>query len=337
MIRIDETKQRWERLKQNAIDLGKAWADSSLERYVEPERAGKAKGELIGLSLRKRKAAFLMVLHPTLPLREIAAVAKTSPGVLKIWRTEDAFKQAEKEALNLFGKWYAKTLDIIINQNAVEMIRKRREGERHSRVDEKDFPGMNSEVVSLLKNQDGLETLTLVGSDDEKELVLQILKSERQTRGDFIDKIISSPPPGKKIRIVEFEDAEEFLNRARIITKDLTSFGVADDLPRKLSMLLPFFNPSTWGPSIKLAKEKINWCVPSYISIPLFAQKAAFVRDNRSLKKWQHQPFMKNVDRIVIENLIELISDPRAREELGDERIKEATDMLKERVFELLK
>lgn len=64
---------------------------SKLQEYVEPERAGTPKGESIGLSRKKYHGALLSLT--SLSLRKQAKQIGVSYGVLRKWRTEDAFNR----------------------------------------------------------------------------------------------------------------------------------------------------------------------------------------------------------------------------------------------------
>lgn len=99
----DERQIVWEQNRNNAITFGKFLVKLLSENYLEPTRAGTRKGESIGFSLKKRRAALLMILfNPSsgLGLKEIAKIAGVSPGVLRMWHTETAFKKVESETCN---------------------------------------------------------------------------------------------------------------------------------------------------------------------------------------------------------------------------------------------
>ena len=105
--------ERMER-KDLAVNLGKSWVDEIMKRYSEPVRTGVRKGDLIGFSGTKKRASLLMVLHSRygLGLKQIAQIAKLkSVGVLQVWRTEKAFKEAEREACDLFWNMILNSLE----------------------------------------------------------------------------------------------------------------------------------------------------------------------------------------------------------------------------------
>lgn len=93
--------------KEYALEAGKDWADYNLRGFVEPERRRVPKGREIGFSRTKKKAALLMVVHrPSngMYLRQIAKMAGTTEGVLKVWRTQKGFWLAERESIDRFSK-----------------------------------------------------------------------------------------------------------------------------------------------------------------------------------------------------------------------------------------
>lgn len=66
-----------------------AFIEAKLRGYVEPERAGTPKGEPIGMSRKKYHAALLGLT--SVDLRKQAKQIGVSYGVLRKWRTEEAF------------------------------------------------------------------------------------------------------------------------------------------------------------------------------------------------------------------------------------------------------
>ncbi len=92
--------------RRNAVIKGTGeMIESYLQGYIEPQRAGTAKGDPVGLSKKKMRAACWMVLFPNcLSLSEIAKICGVSLGVLKVWRTEEAFMKAVREYSEHIGK-----------------------------------------------------------------------------------------------------------------------------------------------------------------------------------------------------------------------------------------
>lgn len=90
--------------KDFAILLAKYFADAALENYQEPTRAGTAKGDPVGLSRKKLRAACLMVLYPgCLKLKEIAEMAGVTSRVLTVWRTHEQFREAMEQGYKIAG------------------------------------------------------------------------------------------------------------------------------------------------------------------------------------------------------------------------------------------
>lgn len=75
------------------------WALSILKEYTEPERTRRQKGEPVGFSKNKLAAALLSVLYPmAYNSKELAKASHTSFGVLRVWRTEEPFQKAIRDA-----------------------------------------------------------------------------------------------------------------------------------------------------------------------------------------------------------------------------------------------
>ena len=105
-------KLDWQTLRQIARQVGISWVDAMLRDFKEPERTGAHKGDPIGLSLSKRKAALLMILHPrALQLRDVAKLAGTTDGTVRFWRCQNDFREAEGEGYIAFGEHLCNTLE----------------------------------------------------------------------------------------------------------------------------------------------------------------------------------------------------------------------------------
>ncbi|MCX5914216.1 MAG: hypothetical protein NTV04_20070 [Deltaproteobacteria bacterium] len=96
-------REAWNLRKEKAIDIGTAWADCGVKDYPDPERSGVPRDKPRAFSKKKRRAAFLMVLHEVLSIREIARLAGVSEGLLFLWRTEKRFQGMSKKACKDFG------------------------------------------------------------------------------------------------------------------------------------------------------------------------------------------------------------------------------------------
>jgi len=69
--------------------------------YQEPSRKGTPRGERVGLSKQKFYAALLCGLTNS-QYKQVAKATGVSYSLLLKWRTEDAFKEAEQQAVNEF-------------------------------------------------------------------------------------------------------------------------------------------------------------------------------------------------------------------------------------------
>ncbi len=91
--------------KTQAINSTLDWVELKLKSYNEPTKAGTPKGDPVGLSSQKYRAACLMILYPgAMKLKEIASMVGVSFGVLRVWRTQPEFKKAMAEARKSFAE-----------------------------------------------------------------------------------------------------------------------------------------------------------------------------------------------------------------------------------------
>lgn len=83
-----------------------SFMDDKIKNYIEPTREGTPRGEQIGFSRAKYKAAVLCLTNS--PIKKIAEVCDVSYGLLRKWRTEEGFieqiNQLADEFANLFYK-----------------------------------------------------------------------------------------------------------------------------------------------------------------------------------------------------------------------------------------
>jgi hypothetical protein len=98
-----------------AVAIETAWMDRWLSQYIrehgEPTRAGTPRGEPVGMSRRKRRAAMLTILHSkTFGLRLLSRLAGVSEGFLRVWRTEDEFKSVAKDTCKEFATHIINTI-----------------------------------------------------------------------------------------------------------------------------------------------------------------------------------------------------------------------------------
>jgi hypothetical protein len=114
----DDIKEQRKWYRERAIEFVKAWADRESADYDEPSRAGTPKGDPIGISQKKFRAAFFMVLWPNcLKLREISKLCGVSEGVLRVWRTEKLFKDLMFETFRAIGESIAERIRGIVEND----------------------------------------------------------------------------------------------------------------------------------------------------------------------------------------------------------------------------
>lgn len=117
LLIVYKNERKIEDLKNQAIHLVIRHADERIRDYEEPTRAGTKKGEPVGLSAKKFRAAILLALYPKcLTVKEIAKLSGVSNDVLRVWRTEPEFQAAVFERQGKFGIEIARLIDLNISQ-----------------------------------------------------------------------------------------------------------------------------------------------------------------------------------------------------------------------------
>jgi hypothetical protein len=111
-------------MREEIIKTVASWAMDAKNRYNEPVRKGTPKGDPIGFTSKKYQAALLMVLYPQcLQLNEIAKLAGVSEGVLRVWRTQNAFKRSVEDATKILGETLAEEMRTAIVEKSEEVLR----------------------------------------------------------------------------------------------------------------------------------------------------------------------------------------------------------------------
>jgi hypothetical protein len=308
--------------REAAIRLVKLWVEAALRRYEEPSRVGVPKGDPIGFPKKKRKAAFFLALYPTaLRLKDIAKLAGVSEGVLRVWRSQDEFKRAEREACKQLGVSIANTIEIILDTEEIEIIRKERESEP---------PG----VITYIK----------VG----EKYYAKLLSSERKLQKEGIKNYMSEP--GKDIKIIEFDDTGQLGNKEhftvviyntshakkKLLFPLLKGEDPSWSMIFFLSTIFPFFNSAVALPFLDLMARKMNPEVAGYSTLAFNLQRASYVHDEETLREWHKKPDILSRTRARITSFIDMLADPKAGKQLGEERMKKYAEILKkEMVYEL--
>jgi len=302
----DVVKIARERNRDLAIKFGKSLVEIFIKNYPEPTRAGTRKGEPIGFSRKKRRAALLMILYnpPSgLGLNEIAKIAGVSPGVLRKWRTEAAFKKAESEVCNEVGQMISSAMDIELMWEEIQSVKDARK-------------------------EDGPNVLRLLEIGDNT--ILKVLKSERGT--PLVENFIRSEVPKKQIKVVELDDLHKGFEELSLKIEGIDQVQMTNFLLKHLL----FLNPLVANPLIQLITKKIELSIPGFVGLGLLLIGFAEVRDEKSLRKWKNRPEIKELTKKMIKTWIEIISDPEAWKELGPKGIKETAEKLKTFIFQEL-
>jgi len=306
MKKEDVVKIGWEQKRDSAIEFGKLMLKRMMENYQEPTRAGTPKGDPIGFSRKKKWAALWMILYNRdsgLGLKEIAKIAGVPPGVLRVWRTEGAFKKEEGEACKKVGELIRDSIDTKLIGEEIESIKKKREA-------------------------DGPDKLSLLLS--EKQTIFKILKSERENPTPFIKKFLVEEAKKRRIRIIEIDDSDKtFVTRPHIEIKN-------DDELYAWAACLVCFDPLVSQPLVRILRSRIDAAIGGYIGIASILSAACHVRDEKSRRQWNARPEIKDLTKSMIEAWIELISSPEARKDLGPKTIEETAEKLKRFIFQQL-
>jgi hypothetical protein len=157
--------------KSAAVRAVKAWLDGRLRGHDEPQRAGTRRGDRIGFPKKKLAAAGLLVLHPFLELKEIAALTEdVSLGVLQVWRTQERFRREEIDLARTLGRDLA--LIVVRAAMAGRLELQKVSGTKHILPDRKERRpyGHIHVPLSLLKaNPKGFDRLFPQGGDTKQD------------------------------------------------------------------------------------------------------------------------------------------------------------------------
>ena len=97
-------------------------------------------------------------------------------------------------------------------------------------------------------------------------------------------------------------------------------------------LLLAFFNPIVAVPFVSMAKKEMDLGRPHYAGVLLLLRKYTEIKDGRSFKKWNQQPWLRDLMKAVIDSYIDTISDSKAWKVLGAKKIKEIAEDLKKTI-----
>lgn len=221
-----------------------------------------------------------MILHPSLRLKKIAEMAEVSEGVLRVWRTQEEFKKAEKEACKRLGEMIEQSIDNFIRKEEIENLKKIRA------VDPNHFP-----IICL---------------DDDDECILKVLKSEMAGKKDLINSIISSSP--QKIQLIEIDDTP--------LKNEDGHFEIRNtEVPIYfLTGALIYLDIYVSLPIIKTIRKKINYLGSSYFDLWTTLLDGSYL-DKKTLRDWKRQPEILDFTKEVIGWCIDILNDPGTLEE----------------------
>ena len=94
--------------KELSDTLLKEFIGSKLDEYDEPKREGTPKGDAIGFS-RKKYCASLTSLY-NIGNKQIAGLCKSTDGTVRVWKTQDDFKEMVQKHQEEFAEIFVKHL-----------------------------------------------------------------------------------------------------------------------------------------------------------------------------------------------------------------------------------
>jgi len=146
--------------------------DLSLKDYKEPERKGTVKGEPIGFSLKKMKAACWMMLYPNcFTLKEIAKLAGVSDGVLRVWCHRDDFIEKRYEISRDYGAKTATKIKGSIYEGLIKefKVMPKTEDDWLQRQTDKGFLLLKSQVTPKFRKKCEAEGKKIIEIDDSPD------------------------------------------------------------------------------------------------------------------------------------------------------------------------
>ncbi len=184
--------------------------DVKVEKHLDPPRKGTHKGDPIGLSQKKYKAALMSLLY--LFQADVADEVGVTPGLLRKWHTETEFKETIRRCCSEFADRY---LGIILEEK-----------------------GLGHDINEYLENNDGQGTENLDAGPDifqvhrvndfygfrlREPLVHRLLKQAQE--GNDIALIIGAlsgiasllSPVDKKLRVKLKLQQNDIKDQARLI------------------------------------------------------------------------------------------------------------------------
>jgi len=283
-----------------AIRVAESWITEEFKRYREPTRKNTPKGDPIGLSKTKYRAALYMVLYPnSLKVKEIAEIVGVSHDVLRSWRTQKDFKKAISDACRDFGTMIADELDTITREREI-----------------RDLKDLKSDSAVFIV----------------KDNILKVLKSENKifNGNNTFSEAYMKESKGKIKKVVEIDDEKPLIHHIQIQGLDLINLGIS------LVKTIPFFNVAVSEPVLNIIRNNVDYGFSSSLVFWGELLREAYVHDQKGLRQWTSSPEMMKVEKLYIESGIDMLSDPEAWKQLGAETIKKEAKTLKKMVFDIM-
>lgn len=288
-------------MKKAVLDGVLEWTSDMLKDYVEPERAGTAKGDPIGFPKKKLMSAAMLAIYPKVTLKEIGAITGVKPTVLGVWRTQENFKAKEKEFARRLGDHFARIMVGIATEDYI----KGKEG--------------------LKEYSDPRRPITKIGDcaivlASSKGLWEKSAKIRKQTLEKYLDV--------KQIYVVN--DSED---RWTIPCRGYPKNYLEDVLVPAITWL----GKDATKAFVEFISDYLS--MPGVVGAITLLKKEFFfwnISDKARIREWKLQPWMLDLREKVLLNGVDMLIDPEALKQIGPEGIKSVADLVKTNIIDLV-
>jgi hypothetical protein len=198
--------------------------------------------------------------------------------------------------------------------------------------------GVHLGVLRIWRTEEPFKKAASEACDEAGKLIqnTHYLKFIREADEPFKTALAKAKKEIKKrrIKVTEIDESgKTSLERSRLKIEDL---GDPDEVIDTLTRTLLHFNPLVADPIIEDLRAGIDMGIEGYLRIALILRVGREVTDEKSLRRWQARPAIKELTKTMIKSWIKEISDPEARKQLGPEKVQKAAEDLKTFIFQEL-
>lgn len=312
--------------REDAIALVEKYIAHKMKSFVEPVREGTAKGDKIGFSEKKLKAAYFMPLHPNcFSLDDIAELVKTTGPTVRVWRTNDDFKEKVKQAEEDIAQIIFRAIDRLILRRNVDLF-----GSTDRNEDIEAFH-TNQLIDSLGVRKEDMTTIPVNTPEIGDKIFilksdLEIYKQEVESLNIKTNKeILKSLGNGKPVIIID--DSFAKLKGTENINDPFVTIEA-------LLQTIPFFSVKVFEYLLEKLFAQMKQEIPGYAHVFILIEKSLSVWDEETHRKWKKSPLIQNLHRRLIEGYINDLTTPHHRERMSDEELKIIGGKLKALIFE---